>query len=416
MGSNESHFNQFAVLESGAGNRPGRRGRHGARLSAQSRELVSILLRTSVALGGFAALAMLGACSDAHSETAAAMPPPPVQVSEAVQREVADWDTFTGRFEAVEHVDLRPRVSGYIEAVSFTEGAVVKKGDVLFRIDARPYRATLDQARAQLARAEAQYQLAGSELERAENLLRAKAISREEYDQRVSDRSQLEANLKAARAAVEAAALDVEFTAVLAPISGRVSRAEVTAGNYVNAGQTLLTTLVSVSPIYVYFDGDEQTYLKYSSADSPEDKPVRIGLAGEQGFPHEGQMDFLDNAIDPASGTIRARAVLDNTNGRFTPGLFARVQVMGSRQASVTLIDERAIGTDQDRRFVYVVDGNDTVQYRAIQPGESNEGLRIVKAGLKPGERVVLGSLAMLRPGMPVSPRPVVENDQLALK
>jgi RND family efflux transporter MFP subunit len=360
--------------------------------------------------------ALLTGCEDAalaetpSTQSAAAPPPPPVQVSTAVRRQVTDWDTFTGRFEAPQRVVLRPRVSGYIDAATFEEGSLVEKGQVLFRIDPRPYLAVLDRATAELARAEAQHQLAGRELERAENLLRSQVISREEYDRRRSQHSQMSASLDAARAAVESAKLDTEFTDVLAPIGGRVSRADVTPGNYVTAGSTRLTTLVSVNPIYVYFEGDEQTFLRYArqtrdeAADSA--RTVRVGLTGEQGFPHDGHLDFMDNALDPATGTIRARAVLNNPVGRFTPGMFARVQVVNRAGSAATLIDPRAIGTDQDRRFVYVVDDNNALHYRAIEPGEAADGLRVVRSGLEAGERVVVGSLAMLRPGMKVQPRP----------
>ncbi|MCH9827210.1 MAG: efflux RND transporter periplasmic adaptor subunit [Gammaproteobacteria bacterium] len=396
-------------------------------ISSQASELVGILLKAAAVLGGFALLAVLGGCSEAHSQDSAIPPPPIVTVSEVVRREVADWDAFTGRFEAVERVELKPRVSGYIDSVSFAEGALVERGQVLFQIDARPYQAALDQARAELDRAQAQYALSGSELTRAETLLESKAISREEYDQRVSGRSQNQANLKAAQAAVAAAALNVRFTRVLAPIDGRVSRAEITAGNYVTAGQSLLTTVVSVDPIYVYFDGDEQTYLKYSNPArsgrpdaSGSDTPVHVGLADEQGYPHDGRLDFIDNALDPATGTIRARAVLDNPDGRLTPGLFARVQLRGSGATATTLIDERAIGTDQDRKYVYVIDESNAAQYRRVDLGDYAHGQRIVRAGLKPGERIVVSGLAKIRPGMTVNPeaappaQAAADSDELA--
>ncbi|MCK5769199.1 MAG: efflux RND transporter periplasmic adaptor subunit [Algiphilus sp.] len=359
-----------------------------------------------LALTAFAGFALLGGCDSAYSQGADAPPPQVVEVAEVTRREVIDWDSFTGRFEAVERVALRPRVSGYVERISFEEGALVEKEQVLFRIDARPYQARLNRARAELERAEAQYDLAGRELERARQLLRSSAISQEEHDQLVSNRSQAAANLEAARAAVESAALDVDFTRVVAPIAGRVSRAEITAGNYVTAGQSLLTTVVSVDPIHVVFEGNEQTYLRYAASGGGDGRLVRVGLADEQTFPHRGRLDFIDNALDPATGTIRARAVLDNPDGRFVPGLFARVQVRGGAPEASTLVAPRAIGTDQDRKYVYVVDDRDTVQYRRVELGELVDGLRVVKSGLQPGERVVTAGLARVQPGAVVTPQP----------
>lgn len=373
---------------------------------SQGPVLRGTILQALLALAGFAGMAALGGCDSAHSRETEDPPPQAVEVAEVVYREVSDWDTFTGRFEAVERVALRPRVSGYVEEVSFSEGALVEKGEVLFRIDARPYQARLDRARAELARAEAQHSLAGRELARAEQLLRSKAISQEEYDQVVSNRSQAAANLEAARAAVASAELDVAFTRVMAPIDGRVSRAEITAGNYVTAGQSLLTTMVSVDPIHVVFEGDEQTYLRYAANGGGDGRVVRVGLANEGGFPHDGRLDFIDNALDPATGTIRARAVINNPDGRFTPGLFARVQVRGGKPEASTLVEPRAIGTDQDRRYVYVVDAQDTVQYRRVELGAQVDGLRVVKAGLQPGERVITAGLARVSPGAVVAPQP----------
>lgn len=356
------------------------------------------------------AAAGLAGC-DASAETTQPPPAPEVTVRAAVQQQIVDWDRYTGRFEAVERVELRPRVTGYIDRVAFDEGALVKKGALLFQIDPRPYRARLDQAEAELARAVAQNELAISESTRAENLLQAHAISKEEYDARASNRGQAAANLRAARAAVEAAKLDLDFTRVTAPIDGRVSRADVTAGNYVTAGQTVLTSVVSVDPIYVSFDGDERSYLKYaaqaSRGERPSERdrqlPVFVGLADESGYPHAGSIDFLDNALDPQTGTIRARAVLPNPDGRFTPGLFARVQLLGSGRYAATLLDERAIGTDQSKKFVYVVDANNTVQYRSISLGGEHDGLRVVTEGVAPGERVIVAGQQRVHPGTVVA-------------
>lgn len=368
--------------------------------------LRSTAAQAVLALTVFAGLAVLGGCDSAYSQGAEAPPPQVVEVAEVTRRQVTDWDSFTGRFEAVERVALRPRVSGYVEQVSFEEGALVEKGQVLFRIDARPYQARLNRARAELERAEAQYSLAGRELDRAEQLLRSRAISQEEHDQLVSNRSQAAANLEAARAAVESAELDVDFTRVVAPIAGRVSRAEITVGNYVTAGQSLLTTVVSVDPIHVVFEGNEQTYLRYSANGGSDGRVVRVGLANERNFPHHGRLDFIDNALDPATGTIRARAVLDNPDGRFAPGLFARVQARGGEPRASTLVAPRAIGTDQDRKYVYVVDAQDTVHYRRVELGELVDGQRVVKSGLQAGERVITAGLARVQPGAVVKPQP----------
>lgn len=374
------------------------------------------------------AAAGLSGCQ-AQADAASAPPAPEVTVRAAVQQQIVDWDHYTGRFEAVERVELRPRVNGYIDRVAYEEGKLVKKGDLLFQIDPRPYQARLDQAEAELARALAQSQLAETESARAEHLLQLRAISKEEYDARVSNRGQMNANLRAARAAVDAAKLDLEFTRVTAPIAGRVSRAAVTAGNYVSAGQTVLTSVVSVDPIYVYFDGDEQSYLKYadqaSRGERPSERdatlPVFVGLANEDGYPHAGEIDFIDNALDPQTGTIRARAVLPNPDGRFTPGLFARLQLLGSGRYTATLLDERAIGTDQSRKFVYVVDGENKVEYRAVKLGGVHDGLRVIVDGVKPGERVIVSGQQRVHAGATVTarveaaPQPTADARQAAV-
>lgn len=374
---------------------------------------LTVATRRRVLAGGLVLLASasalsLSGCGAAESKEAAAAPPAPtVTVATVQSREVNDWDEFSGRFEAVEHVELRPRVSGYIERVSFVEGREVKKGDVLFAIDDRPYRVQLQRAEGELARVRAQALLAGNELERARKLLESHAISQEEHDRRVSQLNQSQAELASAQAAVAAAQLDLGFTRVTAPIDGRVSRAAVTAGNYVTAGQSVLTSVVSLDPIYVSFDGDEQRYLRYAQRANAADggSPVYVGLSSDDGFPHTGRLSFVDNALDPATGTIRTRAVLSNAERKFTPGLFARVRLPGSGRYQATLVPDAAIATDQDRRYVLVVNAENLVEHREVELGGSQDQLRVVQSGLKPGERVIVSGLQRARPGSAVTPQ-----------
>jgi multidrug efflux system membrane fusion protein len=343
-------------------------------------------------------------------------PPPAVTVATVPEREVKEWDEFTGRLQAVDAVEIRPRVSGYIRRVTFPEGKEVHKGEVLFEIDPRPYQADLDRAQAQLEQARTGKDLATREVERAKKLVDAQAISREEFDSRTSAEAQGVAEVRAAEAAVETAKLNLEWTRVRSPIAGRVSNAMVTQGNLVQAGPpdaTLLTTVVSLDPIYCYFEGDEQTYLRYSllarAGDRPSSRDVRnpvfIGLANEDSlFPHQGYVDFVDNRVNPETGTIRARAVLSNKDRVFTPGLFARVKLVGSGKYRATLVQDRAVGTDQDKKFVLVLKPDTTVEYRVVQPGKTVSGLRIIRSGVKEGDRVVVNGLQRVRPGMKVKP------------
>ena len=344
----------------------------------------------------------------------AAAPLQAVTVAPVLEREIADWDEFTGRLEAVDQVEIRPRVSGYITRVLFDEGKEVKKGEVLFEIDPRPYQAELAQAEAELERTRSAAALAASDVERAGKLVKAQAISREEYDSRTSAEAQGGATVRAAEAAVQTARLNLNWTRVRSPINGRVSNAMVTPGNLVEAGPpsaTLLTTVVSLDPMYVYFDSDEQTYLCYAGRAKSAGTnwrearlPVYLGLANEDGYPHEGRLDFVDNQVDPRTGTIRTRAVFSNRSRALTPGLFARVKLVGSHKMNVLLVRDAAIGTDQDRKFVLVVAPGDTLAYRPIVPGRLVDGLRIVNSGLNPGERVVVNGLMRVRPGMKVAP------------
>ncbi|HUR94087.1 MAG TPA: efflux RND transporter periplasmic adaptor subunit [Gemmatimonadales bacterium] len=342
-------------------------------------------------------------------------PPPAVTVAPVLERDIAEWDEFSGRLEAVDQVEIRPRVSGYIRRVTFAEGREVRKGEVLFEIDPRPYQADLERAQAQLEQARTAADLAAREVGRAEKLVSVQAISREEFDTRTSAQANGAAAVRAAEAAVATARLNLGWTQVRSPIAGRVSRAEVTEGNLVQAGPpdaTLLTTVVSLDSVYLYFDSDEQTYLRYAGrAAAAGDRgwhnarfPVYLGLADETGFPHEGRLDFVDNRIDPASGTIRTRAIFANRDRRFTPGLFARVKLVGSARAPALLVRDAAVGTDQDRKFVLVVGPNDSLVYRPVELGRLTDGLRIVRSGLTAGEKIVVNGLMRVRPGMKVTP------------
>ena len=358
-------------------------------------------------------LAALSLNRRADENAPAAPPLQTVTVAPVPEREISEWDEFTGRLEAVDQVEIRPRVSGYIKRVTFTEGREVKKGEVLFEIDPRPYQAELARAEAELERAKSAAALAASDVQRAQTLVKAQAISREEYDSRTSAEAQGGAGVKAAEAAVQTARLNLEWTRVRSPINGRVSNALVTSGNLVEAGPpaTLLTTVVSLDPMYVYFDSDEQTYLRYAGRARHGSNwrtaklPVYLGLANEDGFPHEGQLDFVDNQIDPNTGTIRTRAVFSNSSRALTPGLFARVKLVGDHKRKALLVRDAAIGTDQDRKFVLVVGQGDTLAYRPVVPGRLVDGLRIIDSGLQPGEHVVVNGLMRVRPGMKVAPQ-----------
>jgi RND family efflux transporter MFP subunit len=366
----------------------------------------------SLTMVGALTLTGLLACA---GDPPAPPPPPAVTVAAVPEREVTDWDEFTGRFEAVDAVEIRPRVSGYIQRVAFAEGREVRKGEVLFEIDPRPYQAELARAEAQLEQARTGAELAAREVARAGKLVEVQAISREEFDSRTSAEAQGGASVRAAEAAVRSARLNLEWTRVRSPIAGRVSRAEVTAGNLVQAGPptaTLLTTVVSLDPIYVVFEGDEQSYLKYAALARDGSRPsahetrspVFVGLSDEDGYPHQGYLDFMDNQLNPETGTIRARAVLSYADRRFTPGLFARVKLVGQDRYRAPLVLDRSIGTDQDKKFVLVLKPDSTVDYRNVALGPLVDGLRVVTSGLKPGERIVINGLQRVRPQMKVTP------------
>ncbi len=377
-----------------------------------------IAMTTLLALMALSPL-LLTACGSEAAQAAMAQAPaaPPVSVAQVVEQPVTDFQEFTGRIEAVERVELKPRVSGYIESVAFREGAEVKKGDVLFTIDARPYQATLKRARAELARARSAQRQAQGEHERAAKLLALRALSQEEFDARTAGTEKADADVQAALAAVEAAELDLSFTRVRAPISGVVGKAEITAGNSVSKGETLLTRLVSIDPVYVRFEGDEAAYLRQAQAareqraGSRRAAPVWVGLANEDGYPHEGVLVFTDNELDTTTGTIRARARLTNRDRLFTPGLFARVKLGEGATHPAILIKDSAVGTDQTRRFVYVVKADNSVEYRQVQTGALHDGLREVRSGLAPGERIVVNGLQRVRPGATITPQQVAMRE-----
>lgn len=345
-----------------------------------------------------------------------APPPPQVTVAPAQQEELTEWDEFTGRTEAVESVEVRPRVSGHIQEIRFQSGQLVKKGDVLFVIDQRPYKAIYDQRQAQYAQAKAHLDNSQRNADRNTKLLATRAISSEQADATQSQFEEDKAALLSAASQLEAARLDLEFTEVRAPVDGRVSRALLTVGNYVSGvagGASLLTTLVSVDPIYVYADVDENSLLKFNAlaqkrqdaGEGSQKIPVELALADEEKFPHKGVIESFDNKLDPNTGTILLRALVPNPDGRIVPGLFARIRVPTSERHPVVLVDESVIGTDQAQKFVLTLDEKNTVQYREVKLGPAINGKRIVRSGLAAGEKIIVNGLQRARPGLPVTPQ-----------
>jgi multidrug efflux system membrane fusion protein len=368
-----------------------------------ARRRAGLLAPALVALSSMASAVLLSACSgpaDAQGGPPQAMP---VSVAPAAQRSVTDTETFSGRIEAAEFVELRPRVAGTVDQVHFTDGATVSRGQLLFTIDPRPFEAEVARATAQLAAARARSDLAGAELARAEKLLQSKGISRQEADQLAASARTSSADIDAAEAALKVARLNLAHTAVRAPIAGRISRAAVTAGNLVNE-QVVLTTLAATSRVHAYFDGSEQTYLRVRAAGGQP--VVRLGLANETGYPHLGKLDFIDNRLNPQTGAIRLRASFDNRDGRFVPGLSARISMGTSAAYTATLVPERAVGTDQDRKVVVVVGADGQPQFRVVRLGALQDGMRVVLGdGVKPGENVVVEGLQRIMPGVPVKPQ-----------
>jgi len=368
-----------------------------------------------LAVVGITATVLGVSSSQAQPGAPAQAPGTPVSVATVVQSEVAAWDEFSGRLEAVERVDIRSQVAGTLQTVHFREGALVKKGELLLSIDPAPYAAEVQRADAQVMAAQARVAQAKGEQERSQRLWSEQAISKRELDERVNGQREADANLRAAQAALQTAQLSLGYTQLRAPVSGRVGKLEVTVGNLVAAGPgaQVLTTLVSVSPIYASFDADEQVIANAlkdvgeKGVRKLERIPVQMGTATSTETPFEGRLQLVDNQVDPKSGTIRARAVFDNQDGQLIPGQFARIRMGQATRGVALLINERAVGTDQNKKFVLVVGTDNKAIYREITLGASVNGLRIVKQGLVANERIVVNGLQRIRPGSLVAPQPV---------
>src|SRR3984885_12292699 len=365
------------------------------------------LTLSALALG--LASALLSGCGHSLAASPAAAPPAPeVTVAEVIARPLHQWVELTGTLQAIDSVQVRPRVAGYVDAVRFAEGARVARGAVLFQIDPRPFALEVDRLNAELNRAQSKLEFATAGRARAERLFSQNAIAREEYEQLTSAATEAAADVGSIRAQLNAARLNLEFTQGRSPIDGHVSRALITAGNLVSSAD-VLTTVVSDDPIYAYFDTDEATYLKFAKlagtgAHGRGDyaSAVFLGLVGEQGYPHQGRLDFLDNQVDSHSGTIRARAVFDNHDGRFTPGLFARIKLVTHDSYDAVLIDDRAIGTDLGKKYVLVLKPDNSLDYRLVELGQSVEGLRVVRTGLAANDVIVINGLQHVAPGAQV--------------
>jgi multidrug efflux system membrane fusion protein len=359
-------------------------------------------------------LFLAGGCQKA-GQAPPAPPPAPVTVSQPVARDVVEWDEYQGRMDAVDMVEVRARVTGYLQSVNFKDGVEVKQGDLLFVIDPRPYQMDLDRAGADLQQAQTKFELASNDMARAQRLLKARAISEEEADARSKAERTSASAIESARAAVELAKLNMEYTRVTAPIGGRIGRKLITEGNLVNGNQgqaTLLTTIVSMDPIYCYFDVDERSIVKYQQlAREGKGDNIRDGkmacelqLANETGFPHKGVLDFVDNRVDPATGTMRVRGVFANPDRALQPGFFARVRVPGSAKYSALLIPDLAVGTDQEQKFVYTVNETNAVEYKIVKLGPIIDGLRVVREGVLANDWLVVNGLMSVRPGAMVNP------------
>jgi multidrug efflux system membrane fusion protein len=374
---------------------------------------LAVLVAAAVALwaGGLLPIAVTQAAAAKAPAAGGAPPPVPVTVAKVLEKPVTEWDEFSGRVRAIDRVEVRPQVSGVIEQVHFSDGQLVKKGDMLFTIDPRPFQAALANAQAVEEGAQAKLVLAHINQDRNKGLIESHAIAQSELDTTSDAVLEADASVKAAQAAVLTAQLNLNYTAITAPVAGRVSRAEVTVGNLVRDGLTapLLTTIVSVSPVYVEFEIDEQVYLKYlangANGNSGLDHiPVAVGLANQDGYPRMGHLESIDTELDTTSGTIRVRAVFDNPNGELTPGLYAKVRTGGSASETAILVDDRAVGTDQDKKFVMVIDADNKANYRAVILGPMVNGLRVVRSGLHKDEVIVVNGLQRVRPNSIVAP------------
>jgi multidrug efflux system membrane fusion protein len=375
---------------------------------------MSVLLGLS-ALAAFLLFSVAGHSHTNRTQAAANAALPAVTVAEVIHRPLREWQEFSGRLQAVNTVEIHPRVSGFIDRVAFTDGARVKKGQLLFQIDPRPFQAEVERLVAERTRSVSDLELAKANRARAERLIGAHAISREEYERQVAAESSAQGALGSIDASLQEARLNREFTEVRAPIDGHVSRAIITAGNLVTSAN-LLTTLVSDDPVYVYFDTDEQTYLRYAKAQHEArahggDSDVYIGLVDENGYPHSGKLDFIDNQVDATTGTIRARAALANPDGRYTPGLFARVRLIGGEDHDSVLIENRAIGTDLSKNYVLTLTKDNRIEYRLVELGPEINGLRVVTHGLAPNDLIVVNGLQHVRPGQSVAPTRVAMSE-----
>jgi membrane fusion protein, multidrug efflux system len=360
----------------------------------------------------FISLLVINACNNSQDNKSNpnSQPKAQVEISQPIQREIVEWDQYTGRLQAVESVIVRARVSGYLTKILFKDGGKVNKGDLLFVIDPRPYEAVLHQAKAELDRANSRLDLAKNDFQRAKRLLQEQAISEEEYDTRNKNLTQAEATTVSAKATLESAQLNVGFTQIRSPINGRISRKLLTIGNLVNADSTELATIVSVDPIHLYIDADERSVLKYQRLNiSGERKsavdsrvPLEMGLIDEKDFPHKGYIDYVDPELDPATGTIKARAVFTNEDGLLKPGFFGRVRLPGSGKYMANLISDRAIAMDQGKKYVFVVNKDNKAEYRPITTGPMHEGFRVVTDGLSANDWIIVNGMQFVRPGVEV--------------
>lgn len=375
---------------------------------SNNRIRLSVIAAGLFAIGATSIIVTHGS-EPAYAAAAAAAPGPEVDVAAVVSQHITECQNYSGRLEAVDKVDIRPLVSGRIVAVHFSDGAIVKQGDPLFTIDQQPYKAEVDRAAAQLAAAEARFGYASSDAERADRLIASNAIAKRDFDEKQNASREASANLRAARAALDAAKVNLSYTLLTAPVSGRVSRAELTVGNIVSSGANapLLTTLVSVSPIYASFEIDEQAYLRYMRNGRDATVPVGMGLADETGYARNGAIVSVDNRMDAGSATIRVRARFDNKDGSLLPGLYARLKVGGGQPQDAIMVNDAAVGTDQAKNYVLVVDKQNKVEYREIKLGNLHEGLRVVTSGLAAGERIIVNGIQRAKPNDSVTVRMV---------